>query len=56
MVNLTIWRCAMAKGYVVANIRVTDQDKFEQFSGMAGPAIKKYGGKVLARGPGADRL
>ena len=46
----------MAKGYVVANIRVTDQDKFEQFSGMAGPAIKKYGGKVLARGPGADRL
>ena len=46
----------MAKGYVVANIRVTDQDKFQQFSGMAGPAIKKYGGKVLARGPGADRL
>ena len=24
--------------------------------GMAGPAIKKYGGKVLARGPVADRL
>ena len=23
---------------------------------MAGPAIKKYGGKVLARGPDADRL
>ena len=46
----------MAKGYVVANIRVTDQDKFQKFSGMAGPAIKKYGGKVLARGPGANRL
>ena len=46
----------MAKGYVVANIRVMDQDKFEQFSGMAGPTIKKYGGKILARGPGADRL
>ena len=46
----------MAKGYVVANIRVTDQEKFEQFSGMAGPTIKKYGGKVLARGPGAVRL
>ena len=46
----------MPKGYVVANIRVKDQAKFEQFSGMAGPAIKKYGGKVLARGPGADRL
>ena len=46
----------MAKGYLVANIRVTNQDKFQEFSGMAGPAIKKYGGKVLARGPGADRL
>ena len=46
----------MSKGYVVANIRVKDQEKFEQFSGMAGPAIKKYGGKVLARGPDADRL
>jgi uncharacterized protein (DUF1330 family) len=46
----------MSKGYVVANIRVTDQEKFQQFSGMAGPAIKKYGGKVLARGPDADRL
>ena len=23
---------------------------------MAGPAIEKYGGKVLARGPDADRL
>ena len=46
----------MAKGYLVANIRVTNQDKFQEFSGMAGPAIKKYGGKVLARGPVADRL
>ena len=46
----------MSKGYVVANIRVKDQEKFEQFSGMAGPTIKKYGGKVLARGPGAERL
>ena len=46
----------MPKGYVVANIRVKDQEKFQQFSGMAGPVIRKYGGKVLARGPGADRL
>ena len=34
----------MSKGYVVANIRVRDQEKFKQFSGMAGPAIKRYGG------------
>ena len=46
----------MPKGYLVANIRVKDQEKFQQFSGMAGPAIKKYGGKVLARGAVADRL
>ena len=46
----------MSRGYVVANIRVTNQEKFQQFSGMAGSAIKKYGGKVLARGPDADRL
>ena len=46
----------MSKGYVVANIRVTDQDRFQEFSGMAGPTIKKYGGRVLARGPDADRL
>ena len=46
----------MSKGYVVANIRVKDQEQFKQFSGMAGPTIEKYGGKVLARGPDADRL
>ena len=46
----------MPKGYVVANIRVKDHKKFQEFSGMAGPAIEKYGGKVLARGPDADRL
>ena len=45
----------MAKGYLVANIRVTDQERFQQFSGMAGPIIQKFGGKVLARGPGAER-
>ena len=46
----------MSKGYLVANIRVTDKDNFQEFADMAGPAIKKYGGKVLARGPAADRL
>ena len=46
----------MPKGYIVANIRVKDQEKFQEFSGMAGPAISKYGGKVLARGPDAERL
>jgi len=43
------------KGYLIANMGVTDKEKFEKFCGMAGPAIKKYGGKVLASGDGADR-
>ena len=45
----------MNKGYLVANIRVTDAEKFQEFSGIAAPAIQKYGGKVLARGPLGDR-
>ena len=40
---------------MVANIRVKDKDKFAAFSGMAAPVIKAHGGKVLARGPGAER-
>ena len=30
----------MPKGYLVANIRVTDAEKFQAFAGMAAPAIK----------------
>ena len=45
----------MPKGYLVANIRVKDKEKFAAFSGMAVPVIKAHGGKVLARGPGAER-
>ena len=29
----------MPKGYLVANIRVKDTEKFQRFSGMAGPVI-----------------
>ena len=45
----------MPKGYLVANIRVKDKEKFAAFSGMVAPVIKAHGGKVLARGPGAER-
>ena len=45
----------MPKGYLVANIRVEDQEKFSAFAGMAGPVITAFGGKVLARGPNAER-
>lgn len=45
----------MPKGYLVANIRVRDAEKFQRFSGMAGPVIQKFGGRVLAKGPDAVR-
>ncbi len=41
----------MAKGYLVANLRVADQEIFKEFSSVALPLIEKYGGKLLARGP-----
>ena len=31
----------MPKGYLVANIRIHDAEKFKEFAAMAGPAIKK---------------
>ena len=45
----------MPKGYLVANIRVNDPEVFKKFSQTALPIIEKYGGKILARGPHADR-
>ena len=45
----------MPKGYLVANIRVQDKEKFSTFSGMASLVIKAYGGKILAKGPDAER-
>ena len=45
----------MPKGYLVANIRVNDTEVFKKFSQTALPIIEQYGGKILARGPHADR-
>ena len=45
----------MAKGYLMANLRVNNQDIFKEFSSIALPLIESFGGKLLARGPHADR-
>ena len=45
----------MSKGYLMANLRVDDPEIFKEFSSVALPLIEKYGGKLLARGPDADR-
>ena len=44
----------MAKGYLVAHIRVHDKDGFGKFKEMSGPVISAYGGKVLVRNPSPD--
>ena len=44
----------MAKGYLIAHIRVHDAEKFEEFKAMSGPAIAEYGGTVLVRNPNPD--
>ena len=44
----------MAKGYLVAHIRVHDKEGFEKFKKMSGSAISEYGGKVLVRNPSPD--
>ena len=45
----------MAKGYLIANIRVHDKEVFEKFKLMSTPLISEYGGKLLVRTPEVDR-
>ncbi|MEL6690279.1 MAG: DUF1330 domain-containing protein [Pseudomonadota bacterium] len=45
----------MAKGYLVARIKVHDKDAFEEFKSLSGAAIKAHGGKVLVRNPINDQ-
>ena len=45
----------MAKGYLIANIRVHDKEVFEKFKLMSTPLISEYGGKILVRTPEVDR-
>lgn len=44
----------MPKAYLVAHIRVHDENGYEEFKKMAGPAIAGHGGRVLVRNPYAD--
>ena len=44
----------MAKGYLIAHIRVRDKDAFEEFKRLSGAAIKAHNGKMLVRNPAPD--
>jgi uncharacterized protein (DUF1330 family) len=45
----------MPKGYLIAAIRVHDQEGYERFRAASGPAIAAYGGRVLVRNPNPER-
>lgn len=40
----------MPKGYVIGRITVTDPEQYAVYAKMASEAIRKYGGRPLARG------
>lgn len=44
----------MAKGYLVAHIRVDDAETFARFGPMSGAAIQEHGGRVLVRSPSGE--
>tara|TARA_A100001011_G_scaffold389892_2_gene472266 strand:+ start:1512 stop:1856 length:345 start_codon:yes stop_codon:yes gene_type:complete len=37
-------------GYVIVNLNVLDSEKMADYSAVAGPSIKKFGGEVLFKG------
>ena len=43
-------------GYLIANIDVKDQAKFEEYRQKVVPVIKKFGGRYLIRGGDVRRL
>ncbi|MDQ2090449.1 DUF1330 domain-containing protein [Marimonas arenosa] len=45
----------MPKGYIVANIRVTDAETFKGFGPLSAKAIEKYNGRVLVRNPVSEQ-
>jgi uncharacterized protein (DUF1330 family) len=44
----------MPKAYLIARIRVHDEEAYEMFRAMSGPAVTAHGGKILVRNTSAD--
>jgi len=42
--------------YVIADITVTDPERYEDYKKLAPPAIAAYGGKYVARGGKSEKL
>ena len=46
----------MTKGYVLAQVAVTDPAQYEGYKALAGAAVAKFGGRYLVRGGAAHLL
>lgn len=46
----------MPKGYVVANVEVTNPEKYADYRPLSTKAMQAYGGKVLVRGGQSETL
>ena len=46
----------MSKGYIIARIVVTDPEAYGEYVKGASEAMKKYGGRALARGGQVETL
>jgi uncharacterized protein (DUF1330 family) len=42
--------------YGIANVRITDPDRFPQYSAGVSHTVERYGGRYLARGGNAEVL
>lgn len=40
----------MPPGYVIAQINVTDPDRYPDYVKMVGPTVEKFGGEFIVRG------
>lgn len=43
-------------GYIIAELDVTDPQVFEQYRGLVGATIEKYGGEYVVRGGESEKI
>ena len=46
----------MARGYLFANIIVTDSERYQDYRRQVASVVEQYGGRFLVRGGAVDRL
>lgn len=46
----------MPKAYLIAHIRISDQDRFDAFLAQSNPVIREYGGRIMVRNPSPETV